>query len=187
MPALSLSAQQFDLLSPIAYVAMRLLLTGYFVLAGVWDTAIQRGRVPNWLTLPPLVLIGGMRLSPFPFQEGQPRWEVLIFWGAAFLMWRLHILGGGDAKLLMVEGALFPTYPFVLLTGVCWLLVAGGVVLSRSYREGKWAGVAALGQRLGWKFLALRFVPSEEEFRSQAEPATYLFCCSPILYAWLLW
>ena len=171
----------FDV-SPLAIaIVVRLLLTGYFVLAAVWDHSIQQGRVPNWLTLPPLALVGALRFYHDHY------WGILLFWGVIFLLWRIHLFGGGDAKLLMIEGALFPTYNFVLLTGVCWLFVAGGIELVRAYRGEGWAGVTALGRRLVYRFIALRLGPSEEEFRSGAEPATYLFCLSPILYAWLLW
>jgi len=164
----------------VAATTIKALISGYFVLAAAWDLSIERGRVPNWLTIPPLLIIGGMRLH-------QLRWEILLFWASMFLLWRLHLFGGGDAKLLMLQGALFPTRGFVLLTGVCWLSVAGGLVVARAYRDGGWIGIATLGRQLGRRFITLRLVPSEEEFGTKAEPATFLFCVSPILYAWLLW
>lgn len=158
-------------------ILIRILLSGYFVLASLWDLSIQRGRVPNWLTLPPLAFVGIGRLY-------QRRWEVLISWTVLFLIWRFHLFGGGDAKLLMMEGALFPTCEFAVLSALSILLVAGSVLIVRSWRKGE---LLALGRRLAARFITLQLFPSEEEFRTEAEPSTYLFCIGPMLYAWLLW
>ena len=165
-------------ISPLAAVlSIRVLLTGYFVLAAPWDFAIQRGRVPNWLTVPPLIVAGIIRLY-------QRRWEALIFWGALLVLWRLHLFGGGDAKLLMFEAALFPAYDFLLITAVSVILVGGGILFFRAFKKEE---LVPLGRRLAAKFLTLRLFPSEEEFRAGAEPSTYLFCVGAILYTWLLW
>ena len=69
------------------------------------DGGLQRGKIPNKLTLP-LMLIGiGMHTI-----EGDPLFALLgiaVAFAVHFPLWRLGIDGGGDAKLMMGVGALW--------------------------------------------------------------------------------
>jgi len=94
-----------------------------------WD--LRYRRIPNWATLPGIVLgLGvnvvfrgwmGLRVSGI---------GLLVGFGALLVLFLLSMMGGGDVKLMAAVGAL-KGYPFVL-SALFYSLIAGvliGVVL----------------------------------------------------------
>ncbi len=74
-------------------------------IAAVWDW--RTGRIPNWLTLPPLViapLVYGLSLGPrFAIQSAV---ALLICGLIPYLLFRHNAMGGGDVKLFAALGAI---------------------------------------------------------------------------------
>jgi len=155
-------------------LTIRLVLTCWLVAAAVWDW--RRGIIPNWLTLPVMLAVGGMRLY-----QGQP--QVLAIWVVLYLIWRMNIMGGGDAKLLMGLFALFPTYEFALLFLVLVLIALTPVLIVRHW--GKRLGDLVVGVvsriRLG------HLLPTQEELRTQGKQYAWVFCLPGVIYLWWLW
>ena len=93
----------------------------------VVEEDLRRRRIPNWLTLPGLgfsVLLsvlaaGWLGLASALLGAGL---AFAIFFPLFLLRW----MGAGDAKALMVLGALWG--PGALLGGVWWMLLAGGAM-----------------------------------------------------------
>jgi len=99
-----------------------------FLLLGVsayWD--LRYRKIPNWATLPGIVLglgmnglfrgWGGMKASGAGF---------LIGFGALLVLFVLSWMGGGDVKLMAAIGAL-KGYPFVV--SALWCSLIAGVLL----------------------------------------------------------
>ncbi len=95
------------------------------ILSAFWD--LKYRRIPNWATLPAIVLgLGinglsggwtGLRTSGFGF---------LVGFGALLVLFVLGWMGGGDVKLIAAVGAL-KGYPFIVSALFYSLLV--GVVI----------------------------------------------------------
>jgi prepilin peptidase CpaA len=84
-------------------------------------------RIPNWLTLPALVVAlglgvwtGGWSGASTPFLGAAIAFAVLF----PMFLWRG--MGAGDVKALMVLGALWG--PIHLLASLWWMLVVGGLI-----------------------------------------------------------
>ncbi|NUM44045.1 MAG: prepilin peptidase [Anaerolineales bacterium] len=99
----------------------------YFILLWLVISTFQDWRtrqVSNWLTLPVLVLAGTFRITGFV--EGNLLSTVIIAL-AALVGWRLHLIGGADAKglialaLLDSRLAILAWAGAVMLIGVKWL------------------------------------------------------------------
>ncbi|HEY0709525.1 MAG TPA: A24 family peptidase [Polyangia bacterium] len=103
------------------------------LVAAVWDW--RTGTIPNWLTLPPLLL------APVIFWitgAGDPTWALIGAFGCGlppYILFRLGVMGGGDVKLFAALGAInglsigIEMFGFIILAGslqACVLLYARG-------------------------------------------------------------
>lgn len=148
-------------------------LTLYLIVAAVYDFRTQ--RVPNWLTVPPLVAILGWRVVHLEF-------VFLLYWAGCLAIWLLNGIGGGDAKLLMGMFGIFPRlellYLFLIFAGVSL-----AVVLFVRY--------ARLGKLKMWltrtlnRLIALKLFPSRAEMEMAAEPFTVFISTAVIAYVWV--
>ena len=87
---------------------------------------VKNRRIPNWLTVSTLVVALLVRAIP----GGPLLSQGLLGFGLAFVVvlpvFGLRLMGGGDAKLLMVVGALLGPVPF--LVAFLYTSVVGGVL-----------------------------------------------------------
>jgi hypothetical protein len=146
----------------------------WLVAVALWDAL--RSRIPNWLTLPIMLLAGGYELY-------RREWSVLLVWALSFLLWEMHILGGGDAKLIMGLYALFPERLFVLM------LLEGILITRLPYLVAKYSGRPTVGllsrgvRRLrtdGWR-------PTSAELQRHGRSLAWTYCLPGMVYLWLLW
>jgi Flp pilus assembly protein protease CpaA len=153
---------------------VRTALTAWLVAVAVWDW--RRGIIPNWLTLPVMLAVGGVRLY-------QGQWLVLAIWVLLYVIWRLNIMGGGDAKLLMGLFALFPTYEFALLFSVLVLITLMPAMIVRHWGKRPSDLAAALLDRVTQGHL----LPTQEELQAQGQQYAWTFCLPGVIYLWWLW
>ena len=149
---------------------------------GVMSVSDLRSRqVSNWLTLPPLAGI-------LIWQLAHGRWQPLIPLPALYLLWRLNIMGGADAKVLMALFALWPTVDFLLFFCVGYVIIALPVLLVRRspsalLRTGR------VAKAQGRKSVPLRpcslgtLCPrSEEELAAHGTPAIPIYAAITLAY-----
>ena len=122
-----------------------------------------------------LGLVDGQALSRLLF--------VLLAWGLCFLLWQLHVVGGGDAKTLMALFALFPTADFGAF------LCAGVLILSLPLLALKlWrTGPCTCWQVLREKLTEGPLLPTERELEAKGQPYAWTFCLPGVAYLWFLW
>ena len=152
----------------------RLAITAWLGAVAVWDW--RTALIPNWLTLPVMAVAGGLRLY-------QGRWYLLFIWALLYLIWRVNILGGGDAKFLMGLFALFPTYEFALL--FCTMVLAISIPLLVVRHWGK--RPAELLQAAIGRVAAGRLLPTREELERRGQQYAWTFCLPGVVYLWWLW
>ena len=155
-------------------LGIRPALTCWLVAVAVWDW--RWAIIPNWLTLPIMLAAGGVRLY-----QGQTL--VLAIWVLLYVMWRVNIMGGGDAKLLMGLFALFPTYKFAFLFSILVVAALTPVIIVRHWGRRPIDLVAALLDRIGQG----RLLPTQEELRTQGQQYAWTFCLPGAIYLWWLW
>jgi Flp pilus assembly protein protease CpaA len=105
---------------------------------------------------------------------------VALWWGVAYLLWTLHVLGGGDTRVFMALVALFPDTALVAalwgglaLVSLAWLLVL--------YRRSAWSLLAQAGQSIsGGRY------PSREDLAEQGKPSTPGLVLGALTYLWLI-
>ena len=155
-------------------LGIRLALTAWLVAVAVWDW--RRAIIPNWLTLPVMLATGGVRLY-------QGHLHVLAIWVLLYLIWRMNIVGGGDAKLLMGLFALFPTYEFALLFAVLLLAVYVPMIIARHWGKRPIDLAAAVLDRIRQGYL----LPTREELEAKGQQHAWSYCLSGAIYLWWLW
>jgi len=116
----------------IAQLALRIAATVWLVAVSAVDLLYQ--RIPNWLVMP--IMFGGLvwRIYHSAVQHSPGIFFTLVSWVIIFMLWRIHVFGGGDAKLLMGLLALFPDKRLLFLICVCVVLVAIPLILYRVVR-----------------------------------------------------
>lgn len=155
-------------------LALRLGLTAWLVAISIWD--VRTARIPNWLTFPVMLGAGIWRLY-------QGVWIVLPIWVLLYVIWRVNIVGGGDAKLLMGLFALFPTFEFAFLFAVVVLVVS----LPLLYRKHWWRRPAEMAQGVVQRINSGQIFPTQEELHSEGEQYAWTLVLPGLIYLWWLW
>ncbi len=147
-------------------------LSAYLLLAAAWD--LRTMRVPNWLTLPALGGVLAWRLVHLDV-------SFLPFWAACLVSWYVHVLGGGDVKLLMVLFGLFPEVELVYA-----LLIGAAVILALLvlWRRARIRKLRMFLVSVGHRVLALDFFPPARALQVQGEPFTFVIALVGIVYVW---
>ena len=101
-------------LPPLGFMDVRaVLLAAILFVAGICD--LQTGRVPAEITYPLMLaaIVRAILLNDVSF---------LLAWGMLIAIYLLHILGGGDSKLLMGLFGLFPSVMFYYAFAMFWVV-----------------------------------------------------------------
>lgn len=155
-------------------IVVKSALTAWMITVVVWDR--RTSIIPNWLTLPVMLAAGGTRLY-------QGYLHVLAIWVLLYLVWRVNIVGGGDAKLLMGLFALFPTLEFILLFSILVLAVSVPMIIARHWGKRPIDLAAAVANRIGRG----RFLPTREELETKGQQYAWTFCLPGVVYLWWFW
>jgi Flp pilus assembly protein protease CpaA len=194
----------------VAKLVLRIAVTVWLAAVAAQDLLHQ--RIPNWLVIP--VMFAGLLWQIYRLAVGQSLGILfsVISWLVIFLIWRVHIFGGGDAKLLMGLLALFPDERLLFLIAVAVVLVAIPLVLYRAFqgfRTGpveaeeeetpvmeeeaapreettdplfRGSSLAALVSR--WKIRVP--LPTQEKLETRGKPFVWVFALPGVVYVWWL-
>ncbi len=150
--------------APINLAALVALLV-----VGIVD--LRTRRAPQAVTMPMLAVLGLWRL-----------WRgdgiVFVYWTVALGLWLLHVYGAGDAKVLMIELALWPSPAFIGVLGATVAVLGTIVMIARFHGVGSFlASIRVAGARL----LSGR-APSEAELARYGTPQAFLYLAGAGLY-----
>ncbi len=165
---------QTDVLRELETVALAVFAL-YLAVAGAWD--LKTRRVPNFLTLPGIgvVLIWRTIRLVWMAHAGLPVLPELAFvpyWAGVWMLWTGRMMGGGDAKLLMILFGVFPTLQFLFL-----LLAVTGLTMALVllWRYGRRRRIGLFISSLLFRLVHRRWFPTEAELSSEGEPTAFLF------------
>jgi Flp pilus assembly protein protease CpaA len=126
-----------------------------------------------------VLLVGGAQWGAQLLSDPAAQF-IALWWGVAYMLWTLHVLGGGDTRVFMALVALFPETALVAalwgglaLVSIAWLLVL--------YRRSAWSLLAQAGQSIsGGRY------PSQEELAEQGKPSTPGLVLGALTYLWVI-
>jgi Flp pilus assembly protein protease CpaA len=126
-----------------------------------------------------VMLVGGAQWGAQAL--GDPATQlVALWWGIAYGLWTLHVLGGGDVRVFMALVAFFPTSEMVaaLWGGLASVSVAWLVLL---YRRNALNLLMQAGQGIsGGRY------PSRGDLAEQGQPTTPGLVLGTLAYLWLI-
>jgi Flp pilus assembly protein protease CpaA len=168
--------------SPVIRVGLSAVLVGL----ALYD--LRFSRVPNPVVMPLLLAVLPITVTRLVTNElGWGRAAiVLITWLVCFSLWWLHVIGGGDAKLVM---ALIGTFPDnrLLLAILLSLLVGSTATLLIGRGRADLRRTSAILVTA----LAGHALPTREEigeaYQKRSSPATVWISAGGLLYLWWIW
>jgi len=172
--------QALAYLPPAVKLAIPLAITAWMLAVAIIDH--RTGRIPNALTAPVIFGVGAVRLIE-GFRGEWMRFWLLAAWGVVFALWMLHFIGGGDAKFLMGELALFPSMDFIALLALVLLVVTVPLLLL----ELRGRGAGEVRQSMGDRLILGRFLPTEEDLMTRGRRYAWTFAIPGIIYTWIYW
>jgi len=168
-------------LPPVVKLLIPTAVTLWLVAVAVMDH--RTGRIPNAWTAPVMLGVGAIRVvQGFTGEPWRPV-LMLVAWVIIFVLWGLHFIGGGDAKFLMAQFALFPYMEFVAVLALVLLVITVPLLLTELWRHRGAAGVASLRDRLAMGQL----MPTEQELQRRGRRYAWTFAVPGIIYAWFYW
>ncbi len=161
-------------------LAAKIVATIWLIVISVWDRLHR--RVPNILVLP--VMCGAFLWQVYEAIARKTADRILfviVVWAVLGMLWRVHIFGGGDSKLLMALFALFPTTQFLILFCLVVLIASIPVLVAKYAKRGLRASLRSAGQRLAHGPM----LPSAEELETQGSPHCWSLVLPGVIYLWL--
>lgn len=166
----------FDLQLPSALgILVRVGLTLWLLAAALSD--IRTGRIPNWMTLPVMAVVGFYQLI---FNR---LWIIPIIWVVIFILWELNFMMAGDAKLLMGLFAMFPTLEFTVVLIVGGLIELIPLLILRYGRQ----PLASTFWSFAVRVQNRDFLPTRAELVRDGKRLAWVFCFPAIAYIWWFW
>ena len=185
----------------MADLAFRSALSGLLIAMSLFD--LRTRLIPAWLTHPVLVaialaralqgdvaaplllfaaftdqwwqllivLVANMSAPSLPKYTADP--AVTFAWLGVLALWRAHLFGGGDAKLLMILFGLYPTFELVTVLAVVSIAVSVPLLVWQYHRK-----------HAPSQFRAM--LPSAERLRREGKPLAFMYALAGVLYIWLL-
>ncbi|MCW5851445.1 MAG: prepilin peptidase [Anaerolineae bacterium] len=169
MPLLDLQFQ------PGVILVVRLAIT-VWLLAAAWSD-IRTGRIPNWMTLSVMAVVGLYQLVV------ARQWLVLVIWLVLFVLWELNFMMAGDAKLLMGLFALFPSLDYALVLAVGGMIELIPLLILRYRSRPLTTTLTSVALRVQNGQL----VPTRAELVREGRRLAWVFCLPSIVYVWWFW
>ena len=183
-------------------------VTLWLITVSVWD--VLRRRIPNGLVLPVMFSAFLWQLYFSITNRSSDVLFVLVSWFIIFMLWRMSVFGGGDAKLLMGLFAMFPNQRFLLVLCLGMLAITiplllykiGRALWSRMARSRQAAGKTPSPEQkpvyTGGGFaewfarlpVAMHTVrariswPTREALQSKGKPFAWVFALPGVVYTW---
>ena len=165
--------------SPWFDVGLRVLATLWLVAVSIWDRWQQ--RIPNWLVLPVMGVCFVWQVYVSINRDAKAIIFLAVAWVVLYMMWRAHIFGGGDTKMLMALFALFPTVDFLALFSLVVCVVSIPLLITKYARVGPLEALRGIGRRLREG----RLLPRAAELRTEGRPQCWTFALPGVIYLWL--
>jgi Flp pilus assembly protein protease CpaA len=132
-----------------------------------------------WQGVAIAALVGGAQWASALLDDPAAQF-VALWWGIAYALWLLHILGGGDVRVFMALVAFFPAVGMAaslwggtFVVSVVWLVVM--------YRRHAWLPLLQSGRGIS----SGRF-PSQDELKEQGRPTTPGLALGALVYLWII-
>lgn len=105
---------------------------------------------------------------------------VALWWGVVYVLWTLHVLGGGDVRVFMALVAFFP-HPGMVVALWGGLALASIAWLVALYRRDALGLLVQAGQGMsGGRY------PSREDLKEQGRPTTPGLVLGALAYLWFI-
>jgi len=169
-------------------LVLQIAITAWMVAISVMDHRI--GFIRNTWTAPVFVGVGLYRLVVNGIVQGQFLWMgvlLLTAWAVIFGLWGLHLLGGGDAKFLMAQFAIFPEMDFVMALAFILLIVTLPLLFLELWRQLRQRSVGDLLGTVWQRIIAFQFLPTEEDLRRRGRRYAWTYAVPGIIYTWFYW
>lgn len=174
------------LIHPAQNIVVRVGLS--IVLIGLAIVDLYRARVPNLVILPLLLAVVPLTAAHLVANElgwGEAAF-ILTTWAVCLWLWRLRLVGGGDAKLVMALSGIFPDSR-LLLAILLGLFVGSTAILIVQHG---YAGLRRTNATLVTT-LSRWVLPTREEIREayhrRSSPAVAWISAGGLLYLWWIW
>jgi Flp pilus assembly protein protease CpaA len=159
---------------------VKLVVSAWMISVSVMD--FRAGRIPNWLTGPVILGVGGYQLAHV-FMGEWSKLGLVVAWVLVFVLWMLHFVGGGDAKFLMALYALFPSMEFTTVLALILLVLIVPLLLLELVRRPVGESVGSAWRRL----ITGQVLPTEQELQERGRRYAWTFAIPGLVYAWLYW
>ncbi|HYM10183.1 MAG TPA: A24 family peptidase [Bryobacterales bacterium] len=153
---------------------------GAVVITGA-ATDLQRGKIPNWLTLPAMAAglvinaVAGLGLGPAV-------WGMLAGLAVYFVFFAVGFRGAGDGKLMGAVGA-FVGWPHIATVMVVVALVGGVAAVAVAWRRGTLTEVVRGAGGLLADMLRLRWREVKEQSDFRRAPGLLRMPHGPVIAA----
>lgn len=157
-------------------------ITAWMVAISVMDH--RTGRIPNVWTVPVILVAGLYRLLYDGWIQGEyARFALIAAWAGIFALWMLHFIGGGDAKFLMAEFALFPYIEFAAVLAFILLVLTLPLLLW----EMRGRSLTSTGRSLRNRVLTGQVLPTEQDLQERGRRYAWTFAIPGIVFTWVYW
>jgi Flp pilus assembly protein protease CpaA len=185
---------------------IKVIVTSWLLAIAYQDMRTQ--IVPNALTLPAMALLGGWRIVHWALYTlrnviirlSMSSWNwiqrstsdaqapaalrfMFVAWVLCFALWELHVIRGGDAKLLMGLFALCPSLDFALFLIAVVFILSMALLLLRLHTRAPQEIMSAV---VKW----VKEGPplfTQRRLEEKGERYAWVYCLSGVVYLWLLW
>ncbi len=170
-------------------LGVRALIIGWMIWISILDT--RGGIIPNRLTGPVMLGFGGFQiayglLTIFVQSLDSEYYRIfglLIAFAIIFGIWKLHFIGGGDAKFLMAIFALYPTMGFVAVLAFILLITTVMLLIVNMWGNSP----VALGRQVWARIVTGNMLPTREELDERGKRYAWTFAVPGIVYTLLYW
>ncbi len=159
---------------------VQLAVTGWMLAVAVVDH--RTARIPNALVAPVMLGVGGLRLMEGLFGNW-PRLLLVVPWVAVFGLWMLHFIGGGDAKFVMGQYALFPSMEYTAALALILLIITVPLLAW----EARGRSIGDIRRSLTGRLVTGQVLPTEVELHERGRQYAWTLALPGIVYTWLYW